>query len=154
MPKKDGLRVLEELKSERPDLAVLILSMHPEDQFALRFLRAGADGYMTKQSAPGELLGAIRRIYGGSKYVSDRLAEELATRLSGKGDVPLHERLSDREFQVMCRIGSGKTVTEIGQELFLSVKTISTYRARILEKMDMKNNAEIIRYTIRTGLVD
>jgi DNA-binding NarL/FixJ family response regulator len=139
MPGKDGLEVLAQLKHEKPQLPVLMLSMYPEEQFAVRALRAGASGYLTKESAPDELVGAIRKVSAGGKYVSSALAEELALDLQRGDKQPLHETLSDREYRVMCLIASGKTATEIARELSLSVKTISTYRHRILDKMKMKN---------------
>lgn len=154
MPGKNGMDVLAQLKSERPGLPVLILSMHPEEQYAVRALRAGASGYLTKESAPDELVGAIRKVSAGGKYVSTSLAETLASILQEKGEQPIHKALSDREYQVMCMIGSGKTVAEIALELSLSVKTISTYRSRILEKMRMKNNAELAHYATRNRLID
>jgi len=140
MPGRSGMDVLRQLRSERPRLPVLILSVHSEEQYALRALRAGASGYLTKESAPDELVVAIRKVSLGGKYISSSLAEKLAFELEvGREQAP-HETLSDREYQVMCMIASGKTVTEIAQELYLSEKTISTYRTRILEKMNMKNN--------------
>jgi len=153
LPGKGGLDLLKELKAARPKFPVLVLSVHPEDQFAVRALKAGAEGYMTKESAPEELVQAIRKILAGGRYVSSALAEKLA--LSVRKDLtrPPHETLSDREYEVMCRIASGKTVTEIAGELSLSPKTISTYRARILEKLGVKTSAEITRYAIRNGLV-
>jgi DNA-binding NarL/FixJ family response regulator len=154
MPGRGGLDVLKELKHERPKLPVLILSVHPEDQYAVRALRAHASGYMTKDSAPEELVKAIRKILGGGKYISSTLAERLAFDLESGTEKPLHETLSDREHQVMVMMTSGKTVSEIAEEMSLSVKTISTYRARILEKMRMKNNAELTHYAIKHGLVD
>jgi DNA-binding NarL/FixJ family response regulator len=154
MPGRGGLDVLKELKHERPKLPVLILSVHPEDQYAVRALRAHASGYMTKDSAPEELVKAIRKILGGGKYISSTLAERLAFDLESGTEKPLHETLSDREHQVMVMMTSGKTVSEIVEEMSLSVKTISTYRARILEKMRMKNNAELTHYAIKHGLVD
>ena len=154
MPGRSGMDVLRQLRSERPRLPVLILSVHSEEQYALRALRAGASGYLTKESAPDELVVAIRKVSLGGKYISSSLAEKLAFELEvGHGQAP-HETLSDREYQVMCMIASGKTVTEIAQELYLSEKTISTYRTRILEKMQMKNNAELTYYAIKNGLVD
>ena len=153
MPGKDGLEVLTQLKHERPQLPVLMLSMYPEKQFAVRALRAGASGYLTKESAPDELVGAIRKVSAGGKYVSSALAEELALDIQ-RGDKQPHETLSDREYRVMCLIASGKTVTEIARELSLSIKTISTYRHRILDKMKMKNNAELTHYTMSRRLVD
>ena len=154
MPNKNGLDVLKELHAESPRLPVLVLSMHGEDQYAIRVLRAGAAGYLTKDSAPAKLVQAIRKVVRGGKYVSPTLAERLVYDLGPGSDKAPHEILSDREYQVLCMISSGKTVTEIAEELSLSVKTISTYRVRILEKLKMKNNAEITRYAIKEGLVD
>ena len=153
LPGKSGLDLLKELKAARPRLPVLVLSVHPEDQFAVRALKAGAGGYMTKESAPEELVQAIRKILAGGRYVSPTLAEKLALSVRKDFARTPHETLSDREYEVMCRIASGKTVTEIAGELSLSAKTISTYRARILEKLGVKNSAVITRYAIRTGLV-
>ncbi len=153
MPGRDGLEVLKELKSLRPKLPVLMLSMYPEEQYAVRSLRSGASGYLTKDSAPDELISAIRKVSSGGKYVSASLAEKLAHKLGADGEKPLHEALSDREYQVMCMIASGKTVKEIGGELSLSVKTVSTYRSRILNKMRLKGNAELTRYAIDNKLV-
>jgi len=150
---KSGLDLLKELKAEWPRLPVLVLSAHPEDQFAVRALKAGAGGYMTKESAPEELAKAIRKILAGGRYVSPELAEKLASRVKEDSTNAPHETLSDREYEVMSRIAAGKTVTEIAEELSLSAKTISTYRARILEKLDVKNSAEIVQYAIRNGLV-
>jgi two-component system, NarL family, invasion response regulator UvrY len=154
MPNKSGLDVLKELHAEAPRLPVLVLSMHPEDQYAVRVLRAGAAGYITKESAPAKLVQAIRKVVRGGKYVSSSLAEKLVYDLGTETDKAPHEVLSDREYQVLCMIASGKTVTNIAEELTLSVKTISTYRVRILEKLKMNNNAEITRYAIKEGLVD
>ena len=154
MPNKNGLDVLKELHAESPRLPVLVLSMHGEDQYAIRVLRAGAAGYLTKDSAPAKLVQAIRKVVRGGKYVSPTLAERLVFDLGTDSDKAPHEVLSDREYQVLCMISSGKTVTQIAEELALSVKTISTYRVRILEKLKMKNNAEITRYAIKEGLVD
>lgn len=155
MPGKSGLEVLNDIKKLQPNTPILILSMHPEEQFAIRALRSGASGYLTKDSAPEELVIAVKKIHGGGKYVSDSLAEVLAFDLEerGKGRVVPHENLSDREFQVMCLIAAGKSVKEIAKELFLSVKTISTYRARILEKMKMKSNSELTYYAIQNKLI-
>jgi two-component system invasion response regulator UvrY len=153
LPGKSGLDLLKELKAGWPRLPVLVLSGHPEDQFAVRVLKASAGGYMTKESAPEELAKAIRKILAGGRYVSPALAEKLALRVRKDLTRTPHETLSDREYDVMSRIGSGKTVTEIAQELSLSAKTISTYRARILEKLGVKNSAEITQYAIRNGLV-
>jgi two-component system invasion response regulator UvrY len=134
-------------------LPVLVLSMHPEDQYAIRALRAGASGYLTKESAPDELVAAIRKIVRGGKYISPTLAERLAAEIEAPGGKLPHERLSDREYQVLLMIASGKTVSQIAQELSLSVKTISTYRARLLEKMGMQTNAELTHYAIENKLV-
>jgi DNA-binding NarL/FixJ family response regulator len=153
MPGIDGLDVLTQLRHEKPRLPVLMLSMYPEEQFAIRAFRAGASGYVTKESAPDELVGAIRKVSTGGKYVSSALAEKLALDLERGGKQPPHETLSDREYQVMSLIASGKTVTGIARELSLSVKTISTYRSRILEKMNLKNNAELTNYAIKNGLI-
>ena len=153
MPGRSGLEILKDLKNEKPKLPVLILSIYPEEQYAIRALRAGASGYMTKASAPNELILAIRKISEGGKYISASLAEKLAYYLDGDAAKPPHETLSDREYQVMLMIASGKTVTEIANELCLSVKTISTYRTHILEKMKMKNNAEITLYAVQNKLV-
>ena len=154
MPGKTGIDVLAQLKYERPKLPVLMLSMHPEEQYAVRALRAGASGYLTKESAPDELVGAIRKVSTGGKYVSASLAEKLASIVQKEGEELPHQTLSDRELHVMCLIASGKTVSEIAKELSLSVKTISTYRSRILQKMKMKNNAELTRYAINNSLID
>ena len=154
MPGRSGLDILKQLKSENPALKILILSMHPEEQYAIRALKAGASGYLTKESTPLELTEAIKKVSIGKKYVSSSLAETLASHLETTAERPLHESLSNREFEVMCMIASGKTVKEIADELSLSVKTISTYRTRILEKMNMKNNAQITHYTIQNRLVD
>ncbi len=154
MPGMDGFDVLTQLKHEKPRLPVLMLSTYPEEQFAVRALRAGASGYLTKESAPDELVRAIRKVSIGGKYVSSALAEKLALDLQSGSEQPPHETLSDREYRVMCLIASGKTVTEIARELSLSVKTISTYRRRILNKMKMKNNAELTHYAVSRRLVD
>ena len=155
MPGKSGLEVITNVKKIRSDIHILILSMHPEEQFAVRALRSGASGYLTKESAPEELVVAIRKINGGGKYVSASLAEVLAFDLEdrGKGRVIPHENLSDREFQVLCLIASGKSVKEMSKELYLSVKTISTYRTPILEKMKMKSNSELTYYAIQNKLI-
>jgi DNA-binding NarL/FixJ family response regulator len=154
MPGRSGLDILKELRSYSPKLPVLVLSMYPEEQYAVRVLRAGADGYLTKESAPNELITAIRRLHAGKKYISPSLAEKLAFNLEAHSTRPPHELLSDREYQVLCRLSSGKTVKDIADELSLSVKTISTYRSRILEKMSMKNNAELTYYAIQNHLVN
>jgi DNA-binding NarL/FixJ family response regulator len=154
MPGRGGLDILKEIKNKKPRLPVLILSMYPEDQYAVRVLKAGASGYMTKESAPAELIKAIKQISKGKKYVSPSLAEKLALDLEITTGRPLHESLSDREYQVMCMIASGKTLKEISEQLSLSIKTISTYRSRILEKMNMKSNAELTHHAIKNRLVD
>ena len=153
MPKLNGIDCLKQIKKEHPKTPVLIISMYPEEQYAVRALKAGASGYLTKQSAADELLLAIKKVLAGKKYVSASLAEKLAWQLETDTNVAPHERLSDREFQVLQMIASGKTATQIAEELFLSVKTISTYRARILEKMGLTNNAELTHYAIKNDLV-
>lgn len=154
LPGRSGLEVLSELKQERPSLPVLVHTMHSEDQFAVRALRAGAAGYLTKDSSPAELVKALRKIVAGGKYVGQSLAEKLAVNVDANSDRAPHEALSDREFQVLRFLASGKTVSEIADELSLSVKTISTYRSRILDKMKMKNNAELMRYSLQHKVVE
>ncbi len=154
MPGKDGLDTLKELKNEKQDLPVLVFTVYPEEQYALRVLKAGAAGYINKECEPEALIEAIRKVSQGRKYISPDLAELLASNLDSGGDQALHDSLSDREFQVMCLIASGKTVKDIAKELFLSINTISTYRIRILEKMNMKSNAEITHYAIKNRLVE
>lgn len=154
MPGRSGLETLSDIKKQRPSLPVLILSMHSEEQFAVRAIKAGASGYLTKNKAPGELVRAIRQIVTGRKYVSPALAEVLANAIESGEQKTLHDILSDREYHVVCAIASGKSVSQIAQEASLSVKTVSTYRARALEKMNMRTNAELTRYAIRNGLVD
>lgn len=154
MPGRNGLDILKQVKIEKPEMSVLILSMHPEEQYAVRALKAGASGYLTKDSAPDELILAIRKISQGRKYITSSLAERLAFYLEVDSEKPLHEALSDREYEVMRMIASGKTVREIAEELFLSIKTISTYRSRILEKMGMKNNTELVHYALKNRLLD
>jgi two-component system, NarL family, invasion response regulator UvrY len=154
MPGKSGLDVLKDLKQEFPKLPVLVLSIHPEDQYAVRALKTGAAGYLTKESAPEELVKAIRKILNRGKYVSASLAERLAFDLEADGATPSHLRLSNREYQVMLMIAGGKRLSDIASELALSVKTISTYRARILDKMNFRNNAEITHYAIKNMLVE
>ncbi|MFA5110853.1 MAG: response regulator transcription factor [Desulfobaccales bacterium] len=154
MPGKDGLATLKELRSEKPKLPVLVLSMHPEEQYAVRLLKAGASGYLTKESAPDELIAAIRKVSQQGKYVSSSLGEKLAFYLESEGEKPTHEVLSDREYQVMLMIAAGKTVKEIGDEMCLSIKTISTYRVRALKKMGMKNNAAFTYYAIKHNLLE
>ena len=151
---RDGLELLKELKQIRPKLPVLILSMHSEEQYARRAFKAGAAGYVTKDSSSAELREAVNRVSAGGKYVTPALAEKLIVDLAGGSDRLPHETLSDREFEVMRLIASGKALTEIAAMLSLSDKTISTYRARVLEKMGLNTNAELIRYAIQNKLVD
>ncbi len=154
MPGKNGIEILMEIKKEYPRLPVLMLSVHPEEQYAVWSLKAGASGYITKSSAPEQLIVAIRKIMAGGRYVSPSFAEHLLSYLDPKSEKPPHEQLSEREFQVLCRLASGRTVKDIAQELSLSVQTISTYRARVLTKLNMKSNAELAHYAIRNNLVD
>lgn len=155
LPDKNGIEVLKQVRKIEPNLSILMLSMHREDQYAIRSLKAGASGYMTKQSAPAELIDAIRMIAAGRKYVSAALAQELANHIADKNrEGPPHEQLSDREFQTMAMIASGKTVSDIASELALSVKTISMYRSRLLKKMKMRHNAELTHYAIKNNLVE
>lgn len=154
MPGKNGLDVLKKLKSKNLKLPVLMLSVHPEEQYAIRALRAGASGYLTKESAPEELVRAIRRISMGGKYLSASLAEKLVIELEENEQKPCHKLLSDREFQVMCMFASGKTTKEIAEELSLSIQTVSTYKSRILYKMKMNTIADVIRYAVKLGLVE
>lgn len=153
MPGGPFLETLKELRTRHPTVRVLALSVHPEDQWAVRALRAGASGYLTKDHSPDQLLEAIRRVYRGGKYVSPTLAERLAEQLNGGAERAPHELLSDREFEVMRRLGNGLTITQIASELALSAKTVSTYRARILEKMAVESNADLVRYAARYGLI-
>ena len=154
MPGTDGLETLQELRREQPKLPVLILSAHPEDQLALRLLKAGAAGYLTKDKAPEVLLAAVRKVLRGEKYISESLAAKVTLDVVTGAKPALHEALSHREYQVMRMIAAGKAIKEIAAELFLSVRTVSTYRARLLEKMKMKTNADLIRYALQHNLVD
>jgi two-component system invasion response regulator UvrY len=154
MPDRSGLDVLKQLRSERPKLPVLVLSMHSEDQYAVRVLKAGASGYLTKDSAPDELVKAIRKVVSGGRYVSSLLAEKLAFEIGTDSSRLPHETLSDREFQVLRGIAAGKSVTEIAAELYLSPKTVSTYRARLLQKMNLGTTAELIHYAMQNHLID
>ena len=154
MPDRNGIDALKLIKKEYPRLPVLILSMYPEEQYAIRALKAGASGYLTKQSAPDLLVTAIRQVASGKKYVSPSLAEELANAIGEDTERPAHEKLSDREYQTLCMIASGKTPTEIAEALNLSVKTVSVYRARLLEKMHLRNNAELTHYGLKHGLAE
>ena len=153
MPGGLFLETLREVRNRHPSIRVLALSVHPEDEWAVRALKAGASGYLTKDHSPDQLLDAIRRVYRGGKYVSPSLAERLASQLDGGGQRAPHELLSDREFEVMRRLGSGLTVSQIAGELALSTKTVSTYRTRILEKMAVATNADLVRYAARHGLI-
>lgn len=151
---KNGLDLLPELKQICPATRVLILSMHAEEQFAVRALKGGASGYITKQSAPTELVRALRKVQSGGRYLSQSIAEQLAFFVGDDGCAPPHERLSEREFQVLRLIALGKTLREIADQLFLSEKTVGTYRARIMEKMNMTRNAELVRYAVQNQLID
>ncbi|NOT17418.1 MAG: response regulator transcription factor [Sulfuriferula sp.] len=153
MPARNGLDILKQIKKESPTVAVLMLSMHDEDQYAIRSLKAGAAGYLNKQGAPTELVDAIREVAAGRKYITPALAQTLANQVSAKNAIAPHEELSHREYQTMIMIASGKCVSDIAIELDLSVKTVSMYRARLLQKMQLKNNAEIMRYAMKNSLV-
>ena len=154
LPDRNGIEILKQIKKDRPSLAVLMLSMHNEHEFAIRALKAGASGYLNKQSAPAQLVVAIRQVAAGDKYVSPVVAQELANIINTDVDKPLHTTLSDREYQTLCFIAAGKTLSEISAEMFLSPKTVSVYRARLLEKLKLTNNSELIRYAIKNRLVD
>lgn len=153
MPGRSGLDILKDIKQIRSGLPVLVLSMHAEEQFATRVIKAGASGYLNKESAPDELVKAIRKVFSGGKYVSAAQAERMVDELTGDITRQPHELLSDREYEILCLIASGKTPTQIAKGLSLSVKTVSTYRARILEKMRLSTNAELTHYAIKNGLV-
>jgi DNA-binding NarL/FixJ family response regulator len=153
LPDASGLDVLSRLKSERPTLPVLIMSIHDEEQYALRVLKTGASGYLMKNSIPEELIKAIRKITSGGKYISPSIAERLVSEFASPEKSP-HEKLSDREFQILCMIASGKSLKEIGEALCISGKTVSTYRARILEKMNMKTNADLVGYALKNRLIE
>lgn len=154
MPGPSGLDLVKQLRAEFPDLPILVLSMHPEDQYAVRVLRAGAAGYLTKEAAERDLVQALRRVAAGGRYLTPALAEALLAHFDADAGTAPHALLSDREFQVLRLLASGKPVSSIGEELALSVKTVSTYRARLLQKMGMKNNAELTRYAIENSLLD
>ena len=154
MPDRNGIDVLKQIKKDRPDLPVLILSTYPEDQYAINLIRAGASGYLTKESAPDDLVKAIRTVAQGRRYVSANVADLLIGGLDKPTNQPLHQTLSKREFQIFCKLSRGQSVSVIAEELFLSVKTVSTYRSRILEKMGMKTNADLTYYAIKNGLVE
>lgn len=153
MPGRGGMETLKQLRSESSDLPVLFLTMHAEEQYAVRAIKAGAAGYMTKDSIADDLVNAVRKVSAGKKYITASVAERLAEEIGMDAEKTPHERLSDREYQIFIMIASGKTVSEIGKELSLSVKTISTYRARILEKTGLRNNAEITHYAFQEKLV-
>jgi DNA-binding NarL/FixJ family response regulator len=154
MPGRSGSDILSDLRRAQPKLPILVLSMHPEEQYAKRVLKAGARGYLKKESAPEELMQAVRKLLAGRRYVSPALAERFARDLHESPDQPVHDALSPREFEILVMIGSGKTVSRIAEELHLSVTTVSTYRARVLEKMKMATTAELMRYAFRNQLVD
>jgi len=154
LPGGNGIELLADLRREHPELRVLVLTVYSEEQYAVRAIRAGACGFLTKESAPDKLIDAVRKIAGGGRWVSAELAETLASVLAGDAKGAPHERLSDREFEIMKMLASGKTVSQIAQALALSVKTVSTHRTRILRKMDLKTNAEITSYAVRAKLVD
>jgi DNA-binding NarL/FixJ family response regulator len=154
MPDRSGIEVLKQLRKELPKLPVLMLSVHREEQYAIRCLKAGAAGFLNKQTAPVELINAIRMIVGGRKYISASLAQDLANQIGVDHEAPLHRNLSDREYQTLVMIASGKTVSDIASELLLSVKTISMYRSRLLTKMKLRHNAELTHYAIKNHLVD
>jgi two-component system, NarL family, invasion response regulator UvrY len=154
MPGRNGLEILKEIKSLYKKIKVLILSMHPEDRFAVRAIRAGASGYVSKEDAVEELVHAIRRVYKGNKYISSTLAEKLATNAGNETGKPDYDNLSDREFQVLCMLASAKTIKGIAEELSLSPSTIASFRARVLAKLQLKSNVELTNYTLRNQLID
>ena len=154
MPDRNGIDVLKLLRQRHPDLPVLILSTYPEDQYAINLIRAGASGYLTKESAPDDLVKAIRTVAQGRRYVSATVADLLIGGLDKPTDQPLHQTLSKREFQIFCKLAAGQIPTDIAEELHLSVKTVSTYRARVLEKMNLTNNADLTYYAIKSGLIE
>jgi DNA-binding NarL/FixJ family response regulator len=154
MPGGNGIELLGELRRHHPGLRALVLTMYPEDQYAVRAIRAGAAGFLTKESAPEKLIEAVRKIASGGRYVSAELAETLASMVAGEADGPPHQRLSDREFEVFKMLASGRTVSQVAQELGLSVKTVSTHRVRILKKMGMTTNAELTHYAVKNGVVE
>jgi len=154
MPGKSGIELIKQVHTEKPRLRILVLSMHQEEQYAVRAIRAGAAGYLTKESASTQLVSAIRKVAGGGAFITDAVAQQLALGAMPQSDAPPHSALSDREFQVFRMLVSGKAVSDIGEELNLSVKTVSTHKARIMQKMNMSNPAELIRYAIRHRLID
>jgi DNA-binding NarL/FixJ family response regulator len=154
MPGTNVIDLIKNIKAHKPHMPILVLSMYPEEQYAVRVLKSGASGYLTKESAPRDLVNAVQKIADGGKYISSKLAEQLADQLGDDGDKPIHETLSDREYQVFRMISSGKSVKGISDDLNLSEKTVSTYRSRVLQKMNLKNNAELTHYAFKHGLVD
>jgi DNA-binding NarL/FixJ family response regulator len=152
MPEKSGWDVLIQIKDEYPDLPVIILSIAPEQDYAVQFFKAKASGYLNKESAPKELIDAIRKVHSGRKYISPAMADIIAMSLGEDSDEPLHESLSPREFQILCMIGTGKTVTEIANELSVSSATVSSHKSKILQKMSMKNNAQLMHYVFQNKL--
>ena len=154
MPGRSGLETLTEIKVKQPSIPVLMLSMYPEEQYAFRALKSGASGYLTKDSAPHELTKAVQKVITGGKYITSSLAEKMADNLLDDSDSPLHHQLSNREYEVLCKIAEGKNINLIADELFISEKTISTYRRRILEKLNMSSNTELIRYALKEGLIE
>ena len=153
MPGGSGIELLAELRKESPSVRVLVLTVYSEEQYAIRAIRAGAAGFLTKESAPEKLLEAVRKVAAGGRYVSVELAETLASLVAGEAGGAAHERLSDREFEVFKMLASGRTVSQVAQDLNLSVKTVSTHRTRILKKMDMRTNAELTHYAVKSGIV-
>jgi two-component system, NarL family, invasion response regulator UvrY len=154
LPDRNGLEVLKQIKQEKPGLAVLIMSMHPEDRFAVQFLRSGASGYMAKNASPADMVKAIQTVLSGHKYISATVAELLAGELDTNSEKPLHGTLSEREYEIFRKLAGGRTVSGIAAELCISVKTVSTYRARILEKMNMRHNAELTYYAVKNDLIE
>jgi len=154
LPDKHGMDVIKQIKSRQPDIKIIVLSMYPEDQYGMRAMKAGAMGYINKQSAPEKLVSAIRHVIGGKKYISEILAEQLLNNLIGESQDLMHQSLSNREYQTLCLMSSGNSLTEIAEIMSLSPKTVSVYRARMLEKMGFKNNAEAVHYAIAHHLVD
>jgi DNA-binding NarL/FixJ family response regulator len=153
LPDMNGLEILRQLKKVHPDLPVLVLTVFDEDQIAIRVLKAGASGFVTKETMPNELIAAVKKIHSGGRYVSPSLAEKLVFNIYAEDEKPVHHRLSNREYQVICLIAAGKSVKQIAEELYLSIQTIRTYRTRILEKMEMSTDAELIHYAIQHGLI-
>jgi two-component system, NarL family, invasion response regulator UvrY len=154
MPGKSGLEVIQDIKKMKPQIKILILSIYPEDSFAINALELGASGYLTKDSTPGELVKAVRRINSGGKYVSESMKDKLVLRIEKEENKILHEKLSKREFEILLLIGEGKTPAQIAEKLNISINTVATYRARILEKMNMHSNAALIHYVIKNNLIE